>query len=111
MKILIQSEGLTVSNTSRTYDFQVTDAPGEYRKFSVEVSLEFFQATPLKYQDGPLITRERLEQEIEKETETSRAETHLKIGDPDILQYLERHYPPKARKWTLPTKASVAGDL
>ena len=104
MKILIQSEGFTVSNTSRTYSFQVTDAPGEYRKFSVEVSLESFQATPLKFQDGPLITRERLVQELDRETEALHAEAHMRIGDPDILQYMERHYPPKARKWAPTTK-------
>ncbi len=105
MKILIQMEGFIVSATSRTYNFQVTDTPGEFRKFSVEVSLESFQATPLKFQDGPLITRERLEQELDRETEALHAEAHMRIGDPDILQYLGRHYPPKMRTWTPPSKA------
>ena len=107
MKILIQSEGFTVSTTSRTYNFQVIDAPGESRKFSVEIPLKSFQATPLKFQDGPLITRERLEQELDRETEASHAEAHMRIGDPDILQYLERHYPPKVRKWIPPTRTGV----
>ena len=107
MKTLIQSEGFTVSTTLRTYNFQVIDAPGESRKFSVEVPLESFQATPLKFQDGPLITLEQLEQERGRETEASHAEAHMRIDDPDILQYLERHYPPKERKWTPPTKAGV----
>ena len=108
VKILIQSEGFTVSTTCRTYNFQVTDSPGEYRKFTVEVSLKSFAATPLKFQDGPLLTRERLEQELDGETEASHAQAHMKIGDPDILQYLERHYPPKVRKWTPPVKTSLA---
>jgi hypothetical protein len=102
MKVQIQSEGFIVSTISRTYNFQVTDAPGEYRKFSVEVALESFQATALKFQDGPLITRERLEQELGRETEESRAEAQMRIGGADISQYLERHYPPKARKWPPP---------
>jgi len=107
MKMLVQSDGFTVSTTSRTYNFQVIDAPGESRQFSVEVSLDSFRATPLKFQDGPLITRERLVQELARETEQSHAEVHMRIGNPDIVQYLERHYPPKARKWTPPTKAGV----
>jgi hypothetical protein len=106
-KFLIQSEGFTVSTTSRTYNFQVIDKPGESRQFSVEVRLESFQATPLKFQDGPLITRERLEQELGMETVESHAEAHMTIGQPDILQYLEKHYPPKARKWNPPAKAGV----
>ena len=108
MKVLIQSEGFTVSDSSRTYNFQVTDAPGEYRRFSVEVLLESFHSTPLKFQDGPLITRERLEQELGRETEVSRAQGPMTIGAMDISQYLERHYPPKMRKWSPHTKAVVA---
>ena len=107
MKMLVQSDGFTVSTTSRTYNFQVIDAPGESRQFSVEVSLDSFLATPLKFQDGPLITRERLVQELARETEQSRAEVHMRIGNPDIVQYLERHYPPKARKWAPPTRTGV----
>jgi hypothetical protein len=106
MNMLVQSDGIIVSTTSRTYNFRVIDAPGESRQFSVEVSLDSFQATPLKFQDGPLITRERLVQELDRETEELPAETHMRIGNPDILQYLERHYPPKTRKWTPPTKAA-----
>jgi len=106
VKLQIQSQGFTVSSTARTYNFQVIYAPGELRKFSVEVLLESFQATPLKFQDGPLITHERLQQALEGETEESHVKAHMRIGDPDILQYLDRHYPPKVRKWTPPTKAN-----
>lgn len=98
MKILVQFEGFTVSTISRTYNFRVIDAPGESRQFSVQVPLESFRATPLKFQDGPLITLERLKQELDRETQESHAEAHLNVGEPDILGYLERHYPPKARK-------------
>ena len=107
MKVQIQSHGFTVSTSSRTYTFQVIKAPGESRKFSVEVPLKSFQVTPLKFQDGPLITRERLGQALDQETKESYAEAHMTIGDPDILQYLDRHYPPKARKWTLPTREAT----
>src|SRR5689334_7646285 len=100
MKMLVQSEGFTVSTISRTYNFQVIDPLGELRHFSVEVSLESFEGTPLKFQDGPLIARERLVQELDRETEESHAQAYLRIGDPDIIQYMERHDPPKARTWT-----------
>ena len=59
MKILIQLEGFTVTSTSRTYNFRVIDEAGESRRFCVQVPLESFRATPLKFQDGPLLTRER----------------------------------------------------
>lgn len=106
MKIQIQSQGFTVSSTARTYNFQVICAPGESRKFSVEVLLESFQATPLKFQDGPLITHERLQQALEGETKESQVNAHMRIGNPDILHYLDRHYPPKVRKWSPPTNAN-----
>ena len=98
-KIMIQLEGFTVSRSCRTYNFRVTDAPGEFRQFSVHVLLEWFRATPLKFQDGPLLTLERLKQELDRETGDSHAEAHLNVMKPDIVEYLERHYPPKARTW------------
>ena len=99
-KDLIQFQGFAVSATDRAYHYVVIDATGETRQFCVTVSLESFRKTPLKFQDGPLITLERLKQELEGETQESHAEARLKIGQPDIVSYMERHYPPKARTWT-----------
>ena len=104
MKILIQLEGFSVSVTARTYNFQVIDEGGGFRRFCVQVPLESFRATPLKFQDGPLITRERLQQELDLETQELQAKSHLAVCESDIQAYMERHYPPKARKWTPPTK-------
>ena len=106
MKILIQLEGFTVSAAFRTYTFRVIDAPGETRQFRVQVPLESFRVTPLKVQDGPLISCERLQQELDREKQGSHAATHLGVGESDILVYLERHYPPKAREWTQEARAS-----
>ena len=100
MKILIQMEGFTVSGTARTYNFQVIDEAGESRQFRVQVPLESFRATPLKFQDGPLITRERLQQELDLETQELHAKSQLAVCESDIQAYMARHYPPKARKWT-----------
>jgi hypothetical protein len=107
-KVAIQLEGFTVSRSCRTYNFRVTDAPGEFRQFSVHVLLEWFRATPLKFQDGPLLTLERLKQELDRETGDSHAQASLSVGKPDIVEYLERHYPPKARTWhpVLPARMS-----
>ena len=99
MKILIQLEGFTVSIASRTYSFQVTDETGESRQFRVQVALESFRATPLKFQDGPLISRERLQQELDLETQEAHAKTQLAISESDIQAYMTKHYPPKARNW------------
>src|SRR3989304_9910417 len=100
MKILIQMEGFTVSGTSRTYHFRVIDEAGDSRHFRVQVSFESFRATPLKFQDGPLITRERLQQELDSETQELHAKPQLAICESDIQTYMSKHYPPKARKWT-----------
>ena len=99
IKVMIQLEGFTVSRSCRTYNFRVTDAPGEFRQFSVHILLEWFRATPLKFQDGPLLTLERLKQELDRETGDAHAQASLSVGKPDIVGYLERHYPPKARTW------------
>jgi len=98
-KILIQFEGVDVSVTSRTYNFLVIDAPGQSRHFRVRVPAELFRATALQFQDGPPISFERLQREIDAETsDSSHAGTHLSIAETDIHDYLNRHYPPKARK-------------
>lgn len=104
MKTQVQFEGFTVSATARTYNYRVTDTPGESRRFSVEVSLESFRATSLKFQDGPLLTQERLEQELGQETQEAPAQARLTVCAPDIQGYLERHYPPKVRKWAAATR-------
>ncbi len=97
-RILIQFEGCTVAAASRTYNFQVVDAPGQSRYFSVQVASELFRAALLKFQDGPPISFERLQREIDRETAESHAEAHLNIGETDIQEYLNRHYSAKDRK-------------
>jgi hypothetical protein len=95
----IQLTGFVVSATSRTYSFAVIDPSGDTRQFQVDVLLELFSQSPLKFQDGPLITRERLEFELDQETADATANRQLSISEPDIVGYLKRHYPPKARAW------------
>jgi hypothetical protein len=97
-KILIQFEGCTISTASRTYNFLVTDAPGQSRSFSVRVPSELFSGALLKFQDGPPISFERLQQEIGGETPELQAKANLNIGETDIQEYLDRHYPRKERK-------------
>ena len=97
-RILIQFEGVDVSVNSRTYNFLVIDAPGQSRHFRVRVPAELFRATRLQFQDGPPISFERLQQEIDGETSESHASAHLSIAETDIHDYLKRHYPAKDRK-------------
>ena len=92
-------KGCAVSDRCRTYSYEVVDPSGDARGFTVEVSLELFNSSPIKFQDGPLISRERLLEALAAETEDLRAETKLDISEPDIRGYMERHYPPKARSW------------
>jgi hypothetical protein len=102
MKQLIRLKGCIVSDAFRTYDYEVVESAGESgeaRQFHVQVSLELFRSTPLKYQDCPLLTRERLEEQLDQETPDSLARSSLHVTQPDIVSYMERHYPPKARNW------------
>ncbi len=97
----IQYVGFNVAASSRTYNFDVLDSK-ETREFTVKVQSDTFRPARLKLQDGPSICFQRLKQELERETQESRAEAHLSIGELDIREYLERHYPPKpaAKKTT-----------
>ncbi len=88
----IQYVGFNVAASSRIYNFDVIDT-AETREFTVKVQSEAFRPARLKAQDGPGICFERLEQELEGETQESRAEAHLSIGKRDIQEYLEGHYP------------------
>ena len=98
MRILIQYKGFIVSPTSRTYNFHVINAPGESRQFTVRVPSESFRLTPLKFQDGPPISFERLQHEIDKETQESHGEAGLNISGSDIQEYLDKQHPRKLRK-------------
>lgn len=106
MTILIQYEGFTVSPASRTYNFHVTNVPGESRQFAVRVPAESFRLTSLKFQDGPAICFERLQHEIDAETQDVHAEAVLNISASEIREYLDRQHPAKARH-----KQRVANSL
>ncbi len=88
----IQYVGFNVAASSRIYNFDVLE-PKEAREFTVKVQSEAFRPAGLKLQDGPGICFERLEQELEGETQESRAEANLSVGERDIQEYLEGHYP------------------
>ncbi len=95
MSIVIQFDGLVVARTSRDYSFLVIDALRESRQFTVKVSLDLFRSTSLQYQDGPSICFELLQKELDSETQESLAKSRLNIGEQDIREYMERHYPRK----------------
>jgi len=99
MKQQVQLKSLKVSERCRTYSYHVIDPSGDTRQFTVEVSLELFRTSPLKFQDGPLISLERLLNELEQEKPGAVANGLLNVSEPDIVGYMERHYPPKARSW------------
>jgi len=91
----IQYAGFSVATTSRIYSFRVIDAPEKMREFTVTVQLKAFGSTLLKFQDGPGVCFARLKRELEGETQESRAEPHLRIGEQDIQEYLQRRHPRK----------------
>ena len=94
-RLYIQYVGFNNAGRSRTYAFHVIDSPIETREFTVKVQAEAFGADSLKLQDGPGICFERLQRELEMETQESRAEALLHIGEMDIQEYRTRHYPRK----------------
>ena len=91
----IQYVGFRVAATSRTYTFRVFDALERTREVTVKIQLGAFRSPPLKFQDGPNLCFARLKQELERETQESRVEPHLRIGEQDIQEYLQRRYPRK----------------
>jgi len=90
----IQYVGFNVAASSRIYNFDVIDTR-EAREFTVEVQSEAFHPAGLKHQDGPGVCFARLKLELEGETQESRAEAHLSLGEGDIQEYSEQHYPRK----------------
>ena len=90
----IRYVGFNVTASCRTYNFDVIDT-AETREFTVKVQSDAFRPARLKLQDGPDICFARLQQELQGETQESRAEAHLSIGEGDIQEYLGRHYPRK----------------
>lgn len=95
----VQFKGMIVSDRCRTYSYEVIGCSGDTRQFTVEVALELFRTSPLKFQDGPLISRERVVGELERGLQGFRLDEHLNVLEPDIVGYMARHYPPKARTW------------
>ena len=91
----IQYVGFEPAPSFRIYTFHVIDPPYEAREFTVKVQSEAFRPNRLSLQDGPGICYARLAQELRGQTPGSRAETCLIIGERDITDYLEQHYPKK----------------
>jgi len=87
--VYIQYVGFNALPDVRTYLFDVLN-PNDTRQFSVQVQSEAFRQFRLRVQDGPNICYERLKQELEAETEESRAGAQLRIGETEIQAYLER---------------------
>lgn len=101
----IQYVGFNVAASSRLYNFDVIDI-AEAREFTVKVQSEAFRPAALKLQDGPDICYARLKQELEGETQESRAEAHLDIGERDVEEYLEQH----SRRQPITRKKPRNGD-
>ncbi|HEY2932421.1 MAG TPA: hypothetical protein VGK99_11815 [Acidobacteriota bacterium] len=105
----IQYVGFNVAADSRIYNFHVVQAAEETREFMLEVQFEAFRSSSLKFQDGPGLCWGRLKRELDGETQTLRAPACLRIGNEDIAEYLEQHYPRKRR--SKPTKAEANAAL
>lgn len=97
----IQYVGFNVAASSRMYSFDVIDTEGA-RKFTVKIQSEAFRPAALKLQDGPGVCFARLKHELENETLEARVSAYLSIGEQDIQEYVERHYPRKPlAKWQI----------
>ena len=106
----VQMKGLVVSDNCRTYSYHVIDTSGDTRQFSVEVPLNLFTSSPLKFQDGPLITRELLVNALNAETPDVLTNGKLNVSEHDIHGYMERHYPPKSWSWNSYRRTSEDGE-
>ena len=95
----IQYVGFNVAASSRIYNFDVVDTK-EAREFTVAIQSVAFRPGSLKLHDGPGICYARLKLELDGETQESRAEAHLNLGERNIQEYSEQHYrrqPPSTR--------------
>jgi hypothetical protein len=95
----IQYHGFFLEATSRIYAYRVIDPPQGTREFTVGVQNDAFLSPPLKIQDGPGICYARMKQALDSETNESPAETHLRIGQGDIQEYIEKTYPNPVKRW------------
>src|SRR5689334_7413328 len=93
----IELQGMATSQDCRTYSYSVQGVEGEIRNFIVEISLRLF-TNELKFQDGPLLTRERLISELAAELTGAPVPLRLQINELDILRYADKHYP-KSSIW------------
>src|SRR5689334_18503643 len=93
----VEMKNMVVSSACRTYSYSVHRPEGAPRDFIVEVPLKLF-TNGLKFQDGPLITRERLLAELAAELTGIPACLQLSINELDIVRYAERHSP-KSSIW------------
>ncbi|MGH9395825.1 MAG: hypothetical protein ACRD18_03100, partial [Terriglobia bacterium] len=88
----IQYTGFDVATRCRIYHFRVLNNLVAERDFAIRVGTEAFCEAALKLQEGPDICFGRLKQELETETEGSRANAELSIGEGDIREYREQHH-------------------
>ena len=93
--MLIQYVGFNVARGSRCYNFRVIDRPGEEREFTINVALETFRLTSLKFQDGPDLCFARLKRELADDAATPRVKNSVTISEQDIQVYIEHQYPRK----------------
>src|SRR5271157_5757786 len=93
--MFIQFAGYDIEANSRIYNFDVMDPPREAREFTVEIESKTSRWGSLNLQDGPGICFERLRHELERETPELYAESHLRIGEQDVQEYLARQHPQK----------------
>lgn len=93
--MFIQFAGYDIKANSRIYNFDVMDPPQEAREFTVEIESKTSRWGSLKLQDGPSICFERLRRELEGQTPKVAAESHLRIGEQEVQEYLARQHPQK----------------
>lgn len=94
----IQYRGFAQAETSRVYNFVVTEGVEDARKFTVKILLTVFRTTALRFQDGPEICSDRLKRELAGETGEARAASHLTINPDDTQNYLDRRHPRKRKQ-------------
>jgi len=101
----IQYCGFSLEASCRTYAYHVIDPPQGTREFTVDVQNDAFRSPPLRIQDGPGMCYARLKQDLERETSEFPAAAHLRIGQSDIQEYVERTYPKPVKKWGAGSKS------
>ncbi len=91
--VLVQYVGFEAKSLVREYTFQVRDAVGEPREFTITIANEAFDAHRARFQDAPDICSLKLQRELATYS-NHPPKNHYRITDAELEDYRGTHTKP-----------------